>query len=85
MDWTAKVSESNPGGGKNFHISISSRPALGSTQLPIQWIPEALSPSVKRPGREADHSSTTSAEAKKMCIYTSTPHTPSLGNASLVR
>jgi hypothetical protein len=25
------------------------------TQPPIQWVPEALSPEVKRPGREADH------------------------------
>jgi hypothetical protein len=28
---------------------------------------------VKRPGREADHSPLTSAEVKKMWIYTSTP------------
>jgi hypothetical protein len=28
---------------------------------------------VKRPGREADHSPPTSAEVKKMWIYTSTP------------
>jgi hypothetical protein len=33
----------------------------------------ALSQGVKRPGREADHSSPTSAEVKKMWIYTSTP------------
>jgi hypothetical protein len=49
------------------HFSISSRPALESTQLPIKWIP-----GVKRQGREADHSPPTSAEAKKMWIYTST-------------
>jgi hypothetical protein len=30
-------------------------------------------PWVKRPGREADHSPPTSAEVKKMWIYTSTP------------
>jgi hypothetical protein len=30
-------------------------------------------PAVKRPGREADHSPPTSAEVKKMWIYTSTP------------
>jgi hypothetical protein len=39
-----------------FLFSISSRPALGFTQPPIQWVPGALSPGVKRPGREADHS-----------------------------
>jgi hypothetical protein len=53
--------------------SKSSRPALGSTQPPIQWVPGALSLGVKWPGREADHSPPTSAEVKKMWIYTSTP------------
>jgi hypothetical protein len=33
----------------------------------------ALSPGVKRPGREADRSSPISAEIKKMWIYASTP------------
>jgi hypothetical protein len=41
---------------KNFHVSKSSRPALRSTQTPVQWAPRALSPGVKRPGREVDHS-----------------------------
>jgi hypothetical protein len=49
----------------------SSRPALGSIQPPIQWIPGALSPGVKRPGRKAGHSPPASAEVKKMWIYTS--------------
>jgi hypothetical protein len=52
---------------KHFHFSISSRPTLGSTQPPIKWVP-----GVKRQGREADHSSPTSAEVKKMWIYTFT-------------
>jgi hypothetical protein len=47
--------------------------SLGSTQPPIQWVPGALSTGVNRPGREADHSPPTSAEVKKMWIYTSTP------------
>jgi hypothetical protein len=34
---------SSPGRVKNFHFSISSRPALGSTQAPIKWVPGALS------------------------------------------
>jgi hypothetical protein len=51
----------------------SSRPALGSTLPSIQWISEALSPEVKRSGREADHSPPVSAEVKKMWIYTATP------------
>jgi hypothetical protein len=64
---------SSPGGGKNLHFSTSSRPALGSTQPPIQRVPGALSLGVKWPGPEADHSSPTSAKIKKMWIYTSTP------------
>jgi hypothetical protein len=56
-------------------FSSPRRPARiwGSTQPPIQWVPGALSPGLKRPRREADHSPPTSAEVKKMCIYTSTP------------
>jgi hypothetical protein len=34
------------------------------SQPPIQWVP-----GLKRPGREADHSSPTSAKVKKMWIY----------------
>jgi hypothetical protein len=59
------VRSSSPGREKNFLFSTSSRPALGSTQPPVQWVPGALSPEVKRPGREADHSPRTSAEVKK--------------------
>jgi hypothetical protein len=51
----------------------SSRPALGSTEPPIEWVREALSAGVKRPGREADNSPPASAEVKNMWIYTSTP------------
>jgi hypothetical protein len=64
---------SSPGRVKNFLFSTSSRPALGSTQPPIQWVPGALFPGVKRPGREADHSPPASAEAKKNWIYTTSP------------
>jgi hypothetical protein len=41
---------------EKFDFSMLSRPALGSTQPPIQWIPQALSPGVKRPEDEVDHS-----------------------------
>jgi hypothetical protein len=56
---------SSPGRVKNLLLSTSSRLALGPTQPPIQWVPEALSPEVKRPGRKTDHSLPTSAEIKK--------------------
>jgi hypothetical protein len=63
-----------PVGSRIF--SMSSRPALGPTRPPIQWVPGTLSPGIKRQGREADHSPPTSAEVKKMWIYTSTsPYT----------
>jgi hypothetical protein len=64
---------SSPGGVKNFLFSRSSRPPLRSTQPPIQWVPGALSLGIKRRGLEVDHSPPTSAEVKKMWIYTSTP------------
>jgi hypothetical protein len=37
----------------------------GATQPPIQWMPGALSPEVKRPGRETDHSLSAKFEVKK--------------------
>jgi hypothetical protein len=51
-----------------FYFSMSSRLALGSTQPPIQWVP-----GVKRPLLEAGHSPPTSAEVKKMWMYTCMP------------
>jgi hypothetical protein len=62
-----------PVGGKNFDFSMLSRPALGPTQPTIQKVLGTVSMKVKRPGYEADHSPPTSAEVKKMWIYTSTP------------
>ena len=48
---------SNPGGEDIFRPS---RPALGPTQSPVQWIP-ALSRSKVRPRHAADHSQPSSA------------------------
>jgi hypothetical protein len=50
------------GGGRDF--PHTSRPALGPTQPPIQWVP-GLSWVVKLPGRGADHPSPSSAEVKE--------------------
>jgi hypothetical protein len=52
---------SSPGMVKNVPFSTSSIPAQGSTQSPIQWVPGALSPGIKRQGHETDHSPPTSA------------------------
>jgi hypothetical protein len=48
------------------------RPMLGPTQPPVQWVPAAISPGVKRQGRESDHSSPTSTGIKKTWIITTT-------------
>jgi hypothetical protein len=68
-DW--RVGVRVPVGARIF--STSFRPALGSTQPPIQWVPGALSPGVRRPGRETNHSPATSAEVKKTWVYIFTP------------
>jgi hypothetical protein len=47
-------------------FSTASRPALGPTQPPIQWVPGALSMGVKRQAREADHSPPSNAGVKRM-------------------
>jgi hypothetical protein len=49
---------------RDFLFSTAFRPALGSTQPPIQWVWEAISPGVKQPGHESDHSPSSSAEVK---------------------
>jgi hypothetical protein len=66
-DSVVGIASSSLGKVKNFLFSTSSRPALGSTQPPVQCVP-----GVKRLGREADHSPPASAEVKNTWIYTST-------------
>jgi hypothetical protein len=56
-----------------FLFTAASRPALVSTQPPIQGVPWALSLEITRPGCEFDHSSLSTAEAKNAWSYTSTP------------
>jgi len=55
-----------------FLFTTTSRPVLGPTQPPIQWVPGALSLEVKRSGREADHLSPSNAEGKNAWRYTCT-------------
>jgi hypothetical protein len=57
----------------HFLYTTTSRPALGLTQPPIQWVTGALSLGVKRQRREADHSPPSTAEVKNAWSYTSTP------------
>jgi hypothetical protein len=56
-----------PVGAGNFFFTIVSRTALGPTQPRIQWVPGTLSLGEKGPGREADHSPSSSAKVKE-CV-----------------
>jgi hypothetical protein len=58
-----------PVGGEIFRLS---RPALGSTQPPIQWV-SGLSWGKVRPGRDANPSPPSSAEVLEELSYTFTP------------
>jgi hypothetical protein len=52
-----------------FLMATASRAALGTTQPHIQWVPEALSPRVKR---EADHPFQSNADVKNAWSYITT-------------
>jgi hypothetical protein len=56
-----------------FLLTTESRPALGPTQPPIQWVTGALSLGVKRPGREADHLPSSCVKVNNEWRYTPTP------------
>jgi hypothetical protein len=79
LRWRSPLSDwpraGRPRGWSSRFFTSPRRPhrLWGPPQPPIQWVPGALSPEVKRPGREADHLPPTSAEIKKMWIYTSIP------------
>jgi hypothetical protein len=60
-----------------FLFATASRPALGPTESPIQWVPGDPSQRVKRPGREADHSPLSSAEVKTRGAIPPLSHTSS--------
>ena len=72
--WT--VRGSNPGGGRDF--PHASRPALGSTQPPVQSVPGVSFLGVKRSGRGVDHPPPSSAEVKERVeLYLYSPSGPS--------
>jgi hypothetical protein len=70
-----------PGRGKIFVCSIVSRPALGSTQPHIQWVPGVLSPWVKWQELEAYHSSPSSTDIKYGGAIPPLPYMSSLHSA----
>jgi hypothetical protein len=54
-----------PGQGQEIFLFCAVyTPTLGPNQPPVQWGTGALSPGVKRPERETDYSSPSSAEIK---------------------
>jgi hypothetical protein len=82
MGWTTWV-QFPTGAGKVISLFVTaSRPVLGTTQPPIQWVSGALSLGVKRPGREADVSPLSNAEVvKNAWSFTCTTQTCSLHGA----
>jgi hypothetical protein len=66
-DKSADVVNGRPGfnsrEGQGLFLFVSApRPALKRIQTPIKWITVSVSPGVKRPVREADHSPPSSAQ-----------------------
>jgi hypothetical protein len=67
-----------------FLFTTASRTALGPTHPPIQWVPEALSLGVKRPGGETDYSPPSSAEVIEWVeLHLHSPNTSSWRGAHL--
>jgi hypothetical protein len=64
-------------GQQIFLYPTASGPPLGPTQPPIQWVPRALSPRVKRQGHEADHSTPFNAQVMNGLAIPPLHHTPS--------
>jgi hypothetical protein len=76
---TANMRERRPGfdfrqGQEILLYSTASRPTRWSTQAPIQWALGAISPGVKRQGREADHSPPSNDEVNNGGVIPPLPH-----------
>jgi len=63
-----------PGRDSNGTLFLPALPALfwSPPSLPSNWVPEARFPGIKRPGREAYHTPTSSAKIRNAWSYTST-------------
>jgi hypothetical protein len=66
-----------PARERDFLCYTAFRQALVPTQPPIQWVPEALSPAVKRLGREAEHLPPASDEVNNGGAIPPFPHASS--------
>ena len=58
-----------------YLFSEKSKPALETSQTTVQWTTGTLYFGVKRPGREVDHSPSTTVEVKNERNYNSSPYT----------
>jgi hypothetical protein len=76
MGWTTEGSEFESRLGQEFSLLHVVQPGYRVYLTSYPWVPGALFLGVKQPVREDEHSPPTSAEVKKMWIYTSTtPYT----------
>jgi hypothetical protein len=60
------------GGRKLLSLLIIVQTGSGSTNFPIQWVPETLVEGVKHSGRETDNSQPPGVEVKNAMRYTYT-------------
>lgn len=75
----------SPSMGKVSLFSRTSRPVVGPIQVPMQWAVGDLYPGILQLSPEADHSPTTSAEAKYACTHICTSSHASRQSVYLVR
>jgi hypothetical protein len=73
MGWTTEGSEFESRWGQEFSLLHVVQTGSGAHPASYPMGTGGSFPGVKRQGREADHSPSTSAEVKEMWIYTSTP------------
>lgn len=82
MGWTKQGS--HPSWNMRFFLLQSAQTDRGAHPVSYTMVPEALYLGVKSSGREADHSSTTSAQVRNKCRYTPTPPFKGAGIAQAV-
>jgi hypothetical protein len=70
---------------KDFSFLHSVQTGSGSHPASNKWVPGTLSPEVKRPEREADHSPPSNVEVKKGGAIPPLPHTSSWRDAYLIK
>jgi hypothetical protein len=72
-------------GGRSFSPLHSAHTAAEAEPASVQWVQSDLSVKVKRPGREADHSPSSSAELKNGGAIPPLPYKSSWHSTSLIK